>query len=436
MGNYERQLKQWLQKGTEYDKEVEAEISRIERTLEGHQKQTNRDPLSVNRDTPFGSEARVRELSKNGLKDLENGLKDLENRLKDYLTNFQGRFEKVSQQVNNLKSVQDAEVVKVSSVVSQGLPKVEETLRQLQEWVQTLQNAIDDLKAVSSSQGQVPQVQELLDQIGDLQTRLDNEEKKSGQLVEEMGGIREQVEKEVETKVKEAVEKLRTESREEIERSKAEAKDEIEKIRAEFLEKLQFLSTPAGSSVYTPAVAEPQDEIITQVASDSSQSSDDALHRNDHDDQQQPLPEDDSQPSYPQPEWIRYYNYSPEKLPEYTAVCIPESVIGEQRIGRSQQTLFEANTGGDDDYWIVLNPGYDYAYLVPKRKFNFNRHTTEVAEACFEFDQDEQTDFLKFDLIVPAIVKLNGSRWILEQKGRLEFKRKSLLSTNLSNGDP
>jgi hypothetical protein len=107
-------------------------------------------------------------------------------------------------------------------------------------------------------------------------------------------------------------------------------------------------------------------------------------------------------------------------------VCIPESIIAEQRIGRSQSTQFEeSNT--DDDYWVIWSGDDKYDYLVPKRKFIFNSHTTDLAAIIFDFDQDDRTDFSKFSLIQPAIVVSRGSRWELEQKGKLEFERKQPL---------
>jgi hypothetical protein len=129
---------------------------------------------------------------------------------------------------------------------------------------------------------------------------------------------------------------------------------------------------------------------------------------------------------YPLPSWIDTYNRSPDKLSgRCISVDIPESIIAEQRIGRSQSTQFEESTL-DDDYWVIRSGDDKYDYLVPKRKFFFSSHTTDIAAIIFDFERDDRTDLSKFSLIQPAIVIPTGDRWELVQKGKLEFERKYL----------
>ena len=128
--------------------------------------------------------------------------------------------------------------------------------------------------------------------------------------------------------------------------------------------------------------------------------------------------------AYPKPTWVDRYNATPElltSLGRVIPVAIPSDVMGDQRLGRSDQTFFEKNEG-EDDYWVITGESADWDYLVPNKKRKFNSHTIKVAQDCFKFvEPNRQTDTSKFELISPAIVKSVGDRWELLATGELEF---------------
>jgi hypothetical protein len=195
----------------------------------------------------------------------------------------------------------------------------------------------------------------------------------------------------------------------------------VQQVKTEFLELLQ--SAPQPIAPHTSIQFQEETQTIGSEATHEAPSS---------------ASEDEPEPqtAYPQPWWIDEYQHSPDRVKPRISVCIPDSVIGDQRIGRSQQTLFE-ESDSDDDYWLISSDDVNYSYLVPSKRFNFNSHTTDIAAISFEFDEDDRTDFSKFSLVIPAIVEPYGSKWQLVQKGRLEFAQKSPLADDLaaSNGE-
>ncbi|BAZ91176.1 hypothetical protein [Cylindrospermopsis raciborskii] len=90
--------------------------------------------------------------------------------------------------------------------------------------------------------------------------------------------------------------------------------------------------------------------------------------------------------------------------------------------GGKDPAIFELNSRGRGDYWIIANQ-----YLVPKLKHKINQHSYKTISVLFDFRNYDDNEHVSLDdmmLVKPAkVIPIpNQEKWQLQDTGILEFK--------------